>query len=71
MEIADEAKAVRYEGIGTSLLRLAWATAVVVVVAVTDLRDMISIMMIGNLEKQDLHSWRDRNCGCYCNGFWR
>ena len=71
VEIADEAKAVRYEGIGTSLLRLAWATAVAVVVAVTDLRDMISVVMIGNFEKQDLHSWRDRNCGCHRNRFWR
>ena len=67
VEIADEAKAVRYEGIGTSLLRFAWVTAVAVVVAVTDLRDMISVMMIGNIEKQDVHFWRDRDCGCYCN----
>ena len=71
VEIADEAKAVRYDGTGTSLFRLAWATAVVVVVAVTDLRDVTSVMMIRNSEKQDLHSWRDRYCGCYRDRFRR
>lgn len=86
VEIADEAKAVRYEGIGILSLRsssagvisrLAWII-VVVVVAVTDLCETISVMMIGkfrgwlkNEEKRDPHSWCNCSCGRYRDKLWR